>query len=97
MSTATSGAARVHTLSDFDFPLPPELIAQHPAEQRSASRLLDGRSDTPVDRIFRDLPDLLRQGDLLILNDTRVVKARLFGEKPTGDPSKPRSVGMRLF
>jgi S-adenosylmethionine:tRNA ribosyltransferase-isomerase len=84
MSTAISGAPRVHPLSDFDFPLPPELIAQHPTEQRTASRLLDGRSDTPVDRIFHDLPALLRQGDLLILNDTKVVKARLFGEKPTG-------------
>ena len=84
MSTAITDAPRVHTLSDFDFPLPAELIAQHPAEQRSASRLLDGRNASPVDRIFHELPDLLHQGDLLILNDTKVVKARLFGEKPTG-------------
>jgi S-adenosylmethionine:tRNA ribosyltransferase-isomerase len=83
MSTV-SGAPRVHTLSDFDFELPPELIAQHPAAERSASRLLDGRSATPVDRIFRELPDLLQPGDLLVFNDTKVVKARLFGEKPTG-------------
>ncbi|MBO9514604.1 MAG: tRNA preQ1(34) S-adenosylmethionine ribosyltransferase-isomerase QueA [Variovorax sp.] len=75
---------RDFTLSDFDFHLPPELVAQHPASERSASRLLDGTSDTPVDRIFRDLPSLLRPGDLLVFNDTRVVKARLFGEKPTG-------------
>ncbi|MEJ8811564.1 tRNA preQ1(34) S-adenosylmethionine ribosyltransferase-isomerase QueA [Variovorax ureilyticus] len=75
---------RDFTLSDFDFHLPPELVAQHPAAERSASRLLDGTGSTPVDRIFRDLPSLLRPGDLLVFNDTRVVKARLFGEKPTG-------------
>ena len=75
---------RSFTLSDFDFDLPPELVAQHPAAERSASRLLDGTGDAPVDRIFRDLPGLLRDGDLLVFNDTQVVKARLFGEKPTG-------------
>ncbi|MEJ7688711.1 MAG: tRNA preQ1(34) S-adenosylmethionine ribosyltransferase-isomerase QueA [Variovorax sp.] len=75
---------RVHTLSDFDFDLPPELVAQHPAAERSASRLLDGTADAPVDRIFRELPSLLGAGDLLIFNDTLVVRARLFGEKPTG-------------
>ena len=75
---------RDFTLSDFDFHLPPELVAQHPAAERSASRLLDGTADPAVDRIFRDLPSLLRPGDLLVFNDTRVVKARLFGEKPTG-------------
>lgn len=73
-----------HTLSDFDFQLPPELIAQHPAAVRSASRLLDGRGSLPVDRVFRELPALLQPGDLLVFNDTRVIKARLFGEKPTG-------------
>jgi S-adenosylmethionine:tRNA ribosyltransferase-isomerase len=81
---STPDASRVHTLSDFDFELPPELIAQHPATERSASRLLDGTGPQPVDRIFRDLPGLLRAGDLLVFNDTQVVKARLFGEKPTG-------------
>ncbi|MBE7939740.1 MULTISPECIES: tRNA preQ1(34) S-adenosylmethionine ribosyltransferase-isomerase QueA [Ramlibacter] len=75
---------REFTLVDFDFALPPELIAQHPAAERSASRLLDGRGETPVDRIFRELPGLLAPGDLLVFNDTQVVKARLFGEKPTG-------------
>lgn len=75
---------RSFTLSDFDFELPPELVAQHPAAERSASRLLDGRGDIPTDRIFRDLPGLLQAGDLLVFNDTQVVKARLFGEKPTG-------------
>ena len=75
---------RTFTTSDFDFALPPELIAQHPAPERSGSRLLDGSGELPVDRTFRDLPTLLRAGDLLVFNDTRVVKARLFGEKPSG-------------
>ncbi len=72
------------TLSDFDFDLPEALIAQHPAPERSASRLLDGRSIPPVDRIFRELPALLEPGDLLVFNDTRVVRARIFGEKASG-------------
>jgi S-adenosylmethionine:tRNA ribosyltransferase-isomerase len=75
---------RTHTLADFDFVLPPELIAQHPSPERSASRLLDGRADRPVDRVFRELPGLLDAKDLLVFNDTRVIKARLLGEKPTG-------------
>ena len=75
---------RTFTTSDFDFALPPELIAQHPAPERSGSRLLDGSGAAPVDRTFRDLPTLLREGDLLVFNDTQVVKARLFGEKPSG-------------
>lgn len=75
---------RTYTVADFDFELPPALIAQHPAPQRSGSRLLDGRAATPVDRRFHELPDLLQPGDLLVCNDTRVIKARLFGEKPTG-------------
>ena len=69
------------TLADFDFTLPPELIAQHPAAERSASRLLDGRGEVPADRVFRDLPMLLEPGDLLVFNDTRVIKARLHGRK----------------
>jgi S-adenosylmethionine:tRNA ribosyltransferase-isomerase len=75
---------RTFTLSDFDFTLPPELIAQHPAPERSGSRLLDGTGSHATDRIFRDLPTLLNAGDLLVFNDTKVIKARLFGEKPTG-------------
>ncbi|MES2383874.1 MAG: tRNA preQ1(34) S-adenosylmethionine ribosyltransferase-isomerase QueA [Pseudomonadota bacterium] len=71
-------------LSDFDFTLPDDLIAQHPAAERSASRLLDGRAATPVDRRFTELPELLQPGDLLVLNDTKVVKARLFGQKSSG-------------
>jgi S-adenosylmethionine:tRNA ribosyltransferase-isomerase len=73
-----------YTASDFDFALPPELIAQHPAPERSASRLLDGRHAAPADRVFRDLPALLAPGDLLVFNDTRVIKARLLGVKATG-------------
>lgn len=73
-----------YATSDFDFDLPPQLIAQHPAATRSASRLLDGTGAAPADRRFADLPGLLREGDLLVLNDTQVVKARLFGEKPSG-------------
>lgn len=72
------------SLSDFDFTLPDELIAQHPAAERSASRLLDGRGAIPVDRRFTELPELLQPGDLLVLNDTKVVKARLFGQKSSG-------------
>jgi S-adenosylmethionine:tRNA ribosyltransferase-isomerase len=70
-----------YTLADFDFTLPPELIAQHPAAVRSAARLLDGLGAAPVDRVFRELPSLLEPGDLLVFNDTRVIKARLHGRK----------------
>ena len=77
-------ADRRYTLADFDYELPPELIAQHPAAERSASRLLDGRGAEPVDRTFRDLPALLDPGDLLVFNDTRVIKARLYGAKASG-------------
>jgi len=75
---------RDYTLADFDFQLPAELIAQHPAAQRSASRLLDGRLPQAADRIFRELPGLLQPQDLLVFNDTQVIKARLFGEKDSG-------------
>ena len=71
-------------LVDFDFELPDDLIAQHPAAERSGSRLLDGTAAQFTDRIFRDLPGLLNAGDLLVFNDTRVIKARLFGAKATG-------------
>ena len=57
-----------YALSDFDFELPEALIAQTPAAERTASRLLDGTTPTPVDRIFKDLPTLLRSGDLLVFN-----------------------------
>ncbi|MBS0306917.1 MAG: tRNA preQ1(34) S-adenosylmethionine ribosyltransferase-isomerase QueA [Proteobacteria bacterium] len=73
-----------HTPADFDFDLPRELIAQHPAAERSAARLLDGRAAPPADRVVRELPALLAPGDLLVFNDTRVVKARLLGAKASG-------------
>ncbi|MGB6241554.1 MAG: tRNA preQ1(34) S-adenosylmethionine ribosyltransferase-isomerase QueA [Castellaniella sp.] len=72
-------------LSDFDYDLPPELIAQHPAERRDASRLLHLDSSGALhDRQFTDLPALLRAGDLLVFNNTRVIKARLRGHKASG-------------
>jgi len=72
--------------TDFQFELPAELIAQRPVTPRSASRLLvlDGASGSLADRAFRDLPSLLREGDLLVFNDTRVVPARVRGTKDTG-------------
>jgi S-adenosylmethionine:tRNA ribosyltransferase-isomerase len=83
-SASTPTTPPQFALSDFDFVLPPDLVAQHPSAERSASRLLDGTGRLPADRHFRDLPALLREGDLLVFNNTRVIKARLLGEKPTG-------------
>ncbi|MES2832545.1 MAG: tRNA preQ1(34) S-adenosylmethionine ribosyltransferase-isomerase QueA [Pseudomonadota bacterium] len=74
----------MHTLVDFDFTLPQELIAQMPLPERSASRLLDIDGLHRVDRVFTDLVSLLTPGDLLVFNDTRVLKARFFGIKQTG-------------
>jgi len=79
---ASPPGAPALTTDDFDFVLPPDLIAQHPAAQRSASRLLDaGSPPALVDRGFRDLPGLLRPGDVVVFNDTRVIPARLWGHK----------------
>ncbi len=71
---------------DFHFDLPPELIAQQPLAYRSDSRLLtlDGATGALDDQQFRELPELLRPGDLLVFNDTRVIPARLFGHKASG-------------
>ncbi len=71
-------------LSDFDFELPPELIAQYPLADRSASRLLHITTDVIEDKHFTDIESYLRPGDLLIANNTRVIKARLLGRKETG-------------
>ncbi len=72
-------------VADFDFDLPPELIAQFPPATRGASRLLHvDVGGACHDRKFADLPALLRRDDLLVLNDTRVIKARLFGQKDSG-------------
>lgn len=72
------------TLDDFDFALPQDLIAQHPTGERSASRLLRVNGETISDHLFADLPRFVRAGDLLVLNDTRVIHARLFGRKESG-------------
>ena len=74
----------MYSLSDFNFELPPALIAQVPLASRSASRLLQVNRDGCIDRSFTDLPNLLQAGDLLVLNNTRVLKARFFGVKETG-------------
>lgn len=71
-------------LSDFDFDLPENLIAQYPLEDRSASRLLHVKGDQLEDLHFSDLPKLLRPDDLLVFNNTKVIKARLLGHKETG-------------
>ncbi len=71
-------------LDDFDFALPAELIAQHPAPERSASRMLHVHGHELADCMVRELPSLLNPGDLLVFNDTRVMKARLLGHKPSG-------------
>src|SRR5687768_14737157 len=73
-------------IQDFDFDLPPELIAQFPAEQRASSRMLHIEGSTGVirDSMFADLPRFLMAGDVMVFNDTRVIKARLLGVKDTG-------------
>ena len=73
-----------YTLSDFDYALPPELIAQVPAPERAGSRLLHVDGATLADLAFADLPRLLARGDLVVFNDTRVIKARLRATRPTG-------------
>ena len=69
---------------EFDFVLPEHLIAQHPPPRRGASRLLQLRGEQRQDRLFADLPSMLRLHDVLVFNDTRVLKARLFGIKASG-------------
>lgn len=72
-------------ISDFDFTLPDQLIAQHPPEVRGSSRLLVALPDMPLqDRVFGDLPDYIKAGDVLVFNNTKVMKARLFGQKESG-------------
>ena len=73
-------------LQDFDYALPQELIAQVPARERTASRLLhlDGATGAVSDREFRDIIDLIAPEDVVVLNDTRVIKARLMGRKASG-------------
>lgn len=71
-------------LADFDYVLPPELIAQHPPSVRGESRLLHVDGATNIDRKFAELLSLTRAGDVMVFNDTKVINARLFGEKATG-------------
>ena len=73
-------------LDDFDYDLPQELIAQVPAGERGGSRLLhlDGKTGALADRRFRDILELVAPGDVVVMNDTRVIKARLVGRKKTG-------------
>jgi S-adenosylmethionine:tRNA ribosyltransferase-isomerase len=73
-------------IQDFDFDLPPHLIAQFPAEHRASSRMLhmEGSTGALQDSMFSDLPQYLRAGDVMVLNDTRVIKARLYGIKESG-------------
>ena len=68
-------------LSDFDFDLPEELIALRPVKPRPTARMLVADGDRMADHVFTDLPDLLRPGDMLVFNNTKVIPARLFGEK----------------
>ncbi|MBD2520049.1 tRNA preQ1(34) S-adenosylmethionine ribosyltransferase-isomerase QueA [Nostoc sp. FACHB-973] len=78
------------SVAGYDYELPPELIAQNPAFPRDSSQLLVVNSPTtgietaPLNHIFRDLPALLRSGDLLVMNNTKVIPARLYGHKSTG-------------
>lgn len=74
----------MYSLSDFDFTLPPELIAQLPLPQRSGSRLLEVTASALIDRAFADMAGLMQAGDLMVFNDTRVLKARFFGVKESG-------------
>ena len=72
------------TIDDFDYALPGELVAQAPAATRSASRLLHVDGERLVDRRFVDLVDLVAPGDVVVMNDTRVLRARIVGRKPSG-------------
>ena len=71
-------------LSDFNYDLPPELIAQHPLANRSDSRLLEVAANGLHDRAFVDISQIAKPGDLFIFNDTKVIPARLYGQKETG-------------
>src|SRR5581483_1915243 len=78
------------TTADFDYALPPDLIAQEPAERRDASRLMVVRRNTGAieHRAFRDLPALMAPGDVLVRNTSRVFRARLLGTRDSGAPAE---------
>ena len=84
MSTPTTERASGLAIEDFDYELPPELIAQHPLPSRSASRLMRLAGDTISHHLFTELPRFVRPGDVLVFNDTKVVKARLHGVRDSG-------------
>jgi S-adenosylmethionine:tRNA ribosyltransferase-isomerase len=81
-------ADRAFRTADFDYDLPPELIAQEPRAERGTSRLLVLRGEACEDRTFADLLALIPPGDLLVLNSTRVRHARLLGTRPSGAPAE---------
>ena len=87
----SSGIATPMELSEFDFDLPPELIAQRPLDERDASRMLliERTTDTMQDCEFRDFPDMLRGDELIVLNNARVLPARLFGRREGIRSEKP--------
>src|ERR1700735_657760 len=87
----SSGIATPMELSEFDFDLPPELIAQRPLDERDASRMLliERTTDTMQDCEFRDFPDMLRGDELIVLNNARVLPARLFGRREGIHCEKP--------
>lgn len=98
IDTDKKNSADYLSVDDYDYDLPDSLIARYPLAQRSASKLLylpaneqshnqsNTQSNSPLieDRLFSELPDLLNAGDLIVFNDTKVMKARLFGQKDTG-------------
>lgn len=86
---AESSQSGYLSVADYDYELPDEYIARYPLAERSASRLMylpaqKGSNTAIQDRLFADLPELLEAGDLIVFNDTKVMKARLFGQKDTG-------------
>ena len=83
-------------LSDFDFDLPEGRIATRPARPRSSAKLLVAGPGTLHDQIVRDLPDWLRPGELLVLNDTKVIPAQLEGRRQRGDASAGVSVTLHM-
>jgi S-adenosylmethionine:tRNA ribosyltransferase-isomerase len=90
LSRLLSDAARGTRTSDYDFALPPDLIAQHPPERREDSRLLvvDRAAGTLSHKRFNDIADLVQPGDAMVLNTTRVLRARLLGTRDSGAPAE---------
>jgi S-adenosylmethionine:tRNA ribosyltransferase-isomerase len=85
-----------HDIADFDFALPPDRIAQHPARPRDAARLLHVTRDGLADRVVRDLPELLQPGDVLVANDTRVIPAQLTAHRLRDGDTQSARIGITL-